>query len=587
MKFIPKKSQRQIVASIVASASLGSSVSYGIPSNSNQVSILSTLQAKARAESEVLKGVAIFSDSEVDQTIYVSPANKRRVGSLFQLTDAPNCNAYEASFRTTYVYPSNIDNISSEELKTYAQSPFSPYFDMKYGNYVRYQTILDRLANTLVEASETDLSDPTFSIKINNITALSNLFATFNETAAKTFKVAKLDTDTQSNKVVGKGNAAWTVWGNEEAELQNVVNALGSRNIDYRNLNVRRLPIFDIRSQISFSLERQPEQTLNPLGDLVDNTVPNPSPAPDTLPPESPVPLPSNSVPLPTIETGTFGGAPLNENLTDDATVSSALTAKDPQTGEDMAVKVKTNTPKNNGAGVISIPISQGALCAIPALRTALVSVPKYGPVQSSVQPLVFSDFTRRNTSLLAQTVALNYSYYLRTEPTKVSCTLDGAKFQSFLSTKKNSGFLFWRKKKSSETFTDIQKAGISCTVFESPGNGINVEDLRQKFSQEIAAEYLTQISGFSYKVDTSPAVLPTEHQRFFNDAGSAMKGLCGTNPYCQIGAIAIQNAPQLFGSTSAGRNVTVNRDFKFYRNYDYTGFTVEPSSSTIEIFFE
>jgi hypothetical protein len=87
-------------------------------------------------------GVTLYKDQKTDM-IYVTPATRKSEQGVFSpAADAGQCSGLQSLYSIAYMVPAG----DPSGWKAVAlEGPFSPFFDMNYGNYIRYATMRENL----------------------------------------------------------------------------------------------------------------------------------------------------------------------------------------------------------------------------------------------------------------------------------------------------------------------------------------------------------------------------------------------------------------------------------------------------------
>lgn len=607
---------------------------------------LKSMNASAIASDPVLSGSAIFSDHVARNQLYISPSSKKTQTGSYQITATPACEILSNQYAITYMVPRE----SAEEWNDIARKgPVSGYFDFSYGNYIRHQTIIMEMAQIIekietsksqhaseVEEYETAQAEYTFAldtqseaktqldsyslrlrsltdsvalistpegivllkdqiaavqaefneqrpilakaiaesnIKVNSarsrlasatgaykavipdesklmtrISVLNTLFETLQDSSKRVFTDNNLLLTTLETTGVGVASASFTIWGDEEARFRNV---LSQTNPDYM---VSRLPIYDVRlspvqsnSNSSSILSSDPKLTsaLNNRNSLA---------------------LVNNST------------APLSSGVADGLALFES---------SNKPVVPQISTLTGSGTGTYQTLVSRGAYCTGNSARHYRSVTPE-NPLAGdpSITLMKVGIYQPRESNLLAQSVALSYKYNVKNDPINISCEMDIKKFTSFTSSKKSSGFLFWRKNRSKEDRTLIQESGINCknenNSFGQEGNE-RAQALLDEMQREVAAEYILQYAK-SYEITTYKESEMPNPGAAAEKMGTAMQALCGPNVYCQVGSIILKNGNELFGSSSGASSGSDTITGTISRKYYEQSYTSLPGSAVIDL---
>ncbi|HXW52794.1 MAG TPA: hypothetical protein VEL47_01685, partial [Myxococcota bacterium] len=416
-----------------------------------------------------------------------------------------------------------------------------------------------RITPEYVEAKSVyDTAVPNIDILRTEIVSLVAIFETINSLSANNFAANERSLQAFETTTVGTATASYSIWSDEEARLRNVLSTYGRRESYFRNHSVARLPIHNIRLKKPQSISTQGSIS----GGLNGST---------------------------SISFASVGAKSDSLVVADGAqSTSYPIFTKDNQ-----FVTPEMKTLSGDGAGTYSNLVTRGALCtgnSQARYNWPVKTVFNSGGHQSTIEFKVYG-FKPRTSNVLAQSIALEYDYYVRSEPTGANCTLNINKFRSFVTDNGSSGFLFWRTSWSQAERQQIEQSGINCHILLSP-NGENpdykeqakqVEALRQAMMQEIAAEFILTYAK-QWDVSQRQGALPKNRDALVT-AGNALESLCGTNVYCALASIALKSGDELFGSHA---DRIKNRDYlsgTIRRSYDETSWTLSFGQAVIDLF--
>lgn len=396
----------------------------------------------------------------------------------------------------------------------------------------------------------------------NEVRSLTNIFNDLLETARKSHLLSTSLLENLENAGVGIASASYSVWGAEEAGVRRAISQFGSL-YGINGYSVVRLPIFDVRTTIAQPINLT--QSLAP-GDWVNQGATG------------------------TITQGgvTLGsaGAPVSTTIVE--------TSFD-RPGDQAPITYLTTTLQNDGNGIYGTIVTRGAYCQASRNATESIPIMKYRQagggnwaIRSDTLKVPKYEARASTSNVLYQPVTISYKYLVKTDPTSVSCKLDFNRFQEYISKTGSTGFLLSRKKWSKSEFNQAVNAGVDCEVDINPNGSANladeqkrIEELRQKFIQEMVAEFAIQF-GDGVKVQTVEATAPTSE--FFNEAGSATKALCGASIYCQVGSLLLKSADSLFGTKTGINADRVRFEGVFRRSYKEATYTTHYGTSQTEL---
>jgi|GEM_PF-2781157 len=389
-----------------------------------------------------------------------------------------------------------------------------------------------------------------------DIKSLSAIFEAINELSIKNFETNERALKAFESSTVGLASASYSIWGDEVARLQNIL-ASGKDHFHYFGYNVARLPIHNVRLKKPIISKTSGSLSGSFNGDISSK-----------------------------LETVGMS----NDGLM--VSDGSEISRYHVFTKNRQAVIPEVKTLSGDGAGTYQNLITRGALCTGHSEHRnswPVNTIFKSGDLEIENNFQVFS-YKPRSSSILAQSVALEYDFYARSDPTKVSCTLDVTKFNSFLANAGTSGFLFWRTSWSETERHRLDKSGLDCQVKLSP-SGENprhdeqsqyVESIRQAMMQEVAAEFILTYAK-SWEISQRQPAIPDPGRASYR-AGVALMTLCGANVYCAVGSIVLKAGNELFGS-NAGK--TKNQDYTsgiIHRSYEESSWTVSNGQAVIDL---
>lgn len=379
-----------------------------------------------------------------------------------------------------------------------------------------------------------------------NIENFSAHHFTLNEQALQAFE----------NTSIGLATASYSIWGEEEARIEQALASFKSRSSFFAGVSVVRLPIHNIRLKKPISTTLAAGISGNFNGDA-SLTVEQKGVAKDSL-------------------------ILSNQSKPSDHAIF---------TKNERLVKPEVKTLSGDGAGTYQNLVTRGAVCTGTSQRHSVkirTLTKEYdGEIEKNFEVPVYQD---RKTNVLAQSVALEYDFFVRSEPIGVNCSLDIQKFRSFVTTSGESGFLFWRESWSEDQRTRMEKSGISCELNLSPleenldyeEQRLHLESIKQAMMQEIAAEFLFTYAKSWQAVHRSIS-LPNPGKAA-NQAGVAVMSLCGANPYCVITAIVLKTGDELFGAHYDSVTTEDYLSGTIKRSYDETSWTTSSGQAIIDL---
>lgn len=612
----------------------------------NKQTLTSKLDASLLAVDPILSSAEVFADHLDSKTLYVSPASKKIQAGVFSLAATPACEILENQYALTYMVPP----VTQDKWIEYAlKGPVSGYFDFSVGIFLRNTTLIEELRSKVVNIESIREAHPKevaayeaalkevevkqdakddaqreydkYPQRIKDLTAAliaaasnSELLASYNREIEATREefvaqaprlVSEIDRSTQAlseaasrlveaegeykaavpdeteimnrievltklyeilqksakqafddnNKVlmtletsgIGTASANYSIWGDEATRLKEVASRSGA------DFNVYRLPIYDIhiapvqRSEAASTIS----SSISKLNDTLNN---------------------SNSFALVNASSTAIG----------DGTTTNASSFE----ANGQQVETSISTLNDAEPRTFQNLVTRGAYCTGSSKRNFVsATIPERNADNERIN-LQVGKFKSRMNPILAQSVALSYAYNLKNDPVDISCELDILKFSSWTSTKKSSGFLFWRKKKTNEERKMIQENGITCKNSMSDfgeANKDHAEEIMDKMTQEIGAEYILQYAK-SYEITRyKDAELPNPGASA-EKLGTAMQALCGGNIYCEVGSIVMKTGADLFGATTGSSSGSETITGKISRRYSEHSYTSLPGSAVIDL---
>lgn len=601
------------------------------------------LDGAAIANDPLLKGTAIFPDHDPsNKTLYVSPSSRKVQGGVFQIAATPACDILQESYMMTYMVPQPANEANWRKVAE--EGVYSPYFDSRYGNYIRHGKTIEELRVLLAKVedgrrkyptqvknyesakikletarSNYKLADEAFETIPNRIDELIKSYRTIKEPSAieatdkeidrlqkeydnnyanlverlrkaeqekadasiafadanseylavlpdevaQKARIDELQTAFESiNKLaqssytlssktlmelesagVGYATASYSIWGDEEARMRQVVQSNGS------SYGVARLPIYNVKLK---PLIGHADPNTSPLSGLASELAPGIN---------NGLTIALNGSPAGTTElaTGTAPGLPVFNDATGQPVVPL------------------TKTLEGSGAGTYRNLVTRGAFCTGDSKRSfySVGASRDDGESNSKKFEIPVYYYKNRTTNILAQSVALEYDYNLKNDPTNVECTMDISKYRSYHSSKGTSGFLLWRKKWSNEERASAASSGVTCEVDSSEvGDGSTdtspkserLENIRQALMAEVTAEFVLTYAK-SYELIT-PGQVEVADTSGLKNFGGAIQALCGLNIKCQVGAIVLKSADDLFGSARGSASGTDHVSGTITRRY-------------------
>jgi len=388
------------------------------------------------------------------------------------------------------------------------------------------------------------------------VKALSSIYSDLITTASSAFGSSNELLQSIENTPVGVAQGSYQIWGDEESALREAVSSNTNSFYSYflgGSTSVARLPIFDVRSTSAVVPERFQAAVVPP-------GMANVSAASSR-----------------TLGTGDVVGG-------DSAAVNTVTSSfRSGPSNNAPLIGFKTTTVSDGGSGVVGAVITRGALCQASTPSQRILDVSAYNRTYHMTVP----QFVPRQENVLYQSVAFNYKYQVRTDPTSVRCDLDADKLVSYVSSAGSDTFLLWSTHWSSEELDKAASYGLVCKVKNSGGDaGMSTDQLnamQQKMTMELVADFALQL-GDGVAVNTMMATAPASGGNAYAEMGEAAQSVCGINVYCQIGAIALKNLNKLVNFSSGSSNSTTHVTGHFYRDYSLENYTVLPGTAVTQV---
>lgn len=567
-----------------------------------------------------LEGIGtVYGDHDDKKTVYVKPGNVSVTGQYAQINGSPSCQSLHRLREITHRYPlvqnfqKALDNTRfyspafeanvgfaarnsdlllksiehKEEIQKYIQEHKEIYGPFKKtelilttakekldGIKVKIQQLQDDLVSSITMASEesersvirqnyrghfnayynerkTTQNEVDQAIKdhAQNLEAwapyadelawnetvymsIAKDFSTLKQLSAETFNLSKKSITALEQKVVGVSSVSYSLNINDKvAELNKRIQAKG---LDYHAVplnifNVKANAIIgksiegvhDSMSGINYKL-----QGLNISKDLYRSIVTD-----------------SNEVAY-----SPMGSTVLDEN----------------GKREDFQLLLTDFDQTDASSMAFEMPVTMGSFCGYPKGKEVTYQyTTNRGETFQRTLTRQSYEFPNQNAAVFVQDVGLNYSYFVKAEPIKGSCTMNINKVSNFT---RNSGsktsWSWFRKSKSSwdNTRHDISKnMGINCSVTTAP-QGFGPKDaknlktaMEMSLYQDIYSMFLLEYAK-EYKIapithsDTAPAA-----SQFFGRIGDGVMNLCGRNKMCQFTGVVLKSLDELVGRRHSG----------------------------------
>ncbi len=634
---------------ILAITGLTSSIATAMPSYNRETAI-SKIDSGLYANDSVLKTAQVFGDHLDNMRLYVSPSNKKVQTGVFGISATPACEILKNQYYLTYMVPSTahstwlvqarkgpfsgffdfslgnyirntdiIEEMRQKVAKIQSYRDQHPAIVAEYEaakkaaelkvtesdkaqrDYDRYPSQIKELTGFLIAAAgdaellaayKEQLTATRDEFKVqaprlikaiasaskalreaddrlaeaqgayneaipdekainDRITTLTGLFDTIQKSAKQVYDDNNKILLALESTAVGTASASYSIWGDESARLKQVVSGSG---LDF---NVYNLPIYDIRMN--------PVQSLN-----IPSSITSDDPTIASL---------NNAGSLALVNEAT---APIS-NGTD-----KNITSFENESGQLIETKIATLSEEGASRTFQNI-VTRGAFCtgnSERAFQDVAIAVPDEGHHTANYD-IEYATYSARKLPVLAQSVSISYKYNIKNEPVDVSCVLDTTKFTSWVSKKKTSGFLFWRKKKSSEDRQMLQENGLFCSAstntFGDDKTKERADQIIDEMTKEIAAEYILQYAK-SYEVVTYKESELPDPGKAAEKMGTAMQTLCSGNVYCEVGSIVLKTGAELFGSVSGSSSGSETITGKITRRYSEHAYTSLPATAVVDL---
>jgi hypothetical protein len=633
------------IISMSVTGLMGSSVAFSLPDLSK--SLPPAILTKTLQDPE-LQGAKVLGDHEKDNVFYIGPSTKKIQAGSFRFLDyAANCSALENVFKLTFTVP----KVDEEEFSRVArQGSYSPFFDSHFSNSIIYSDILRKLMDSIgseekLRQNRAELFSEYEAAKKEHELASASLLKTQAEIAETNTRVQNAANMLAMSRTIEERESAQKVYDQAVLDREAALPGLRDRfqkdlleesrvrpryveahgkvapylvNLQDIENRIRSLKnIYTDLDTISFNAFSRMESTLSkfrarPVGiatasySLWGNEVARFSKILEEsgMNDIQVLPLPIHDVSLDSTEVVT-------ETKTADAQGEGIATEhryRIVRTGEGERALADKKHPTENpvfkdekgqpirplvatynqkGAASVAFFVSQGTYC----MGQSKAKVKRFDPRDLNKKIVRFEaeEFKLRDSNRLSHSVALNYNYFVKAEPTSVSCKLSISQVNEYIRNAGNSGFLFWRKSWDDTERKLMKDNGLSCEVKESPNLVSEEEKIRwrnetiTRMSQEIMAEYTLQFAQKWDVIEKQPVKIP---EGSYASIGS-LSLLCGVNTYCQIANIVWKTGEVLFGGQAGS---TSNKDVlggTISRSYSESSYRSVPGSSSIELFVD
>lgn len=348
-------------------------------------------------------------------------------------------------------------------------------------------------------------------------------------------KIAKdardIETDivqTEGHKVVGLATASYNVFNGEVAELSNAISGRARYNVSPLDIFNIQLNSGITRDNPSTQLDNQPIRYANTI----------------KFPKETLMNAPSNA----------YYKLPIEK-----------------ADEENSALELLTTTPDSYRSGGYEMIVTKGARCGEYSKKVEMSTTFRDGNgIQRRFTVERRLHEPGENRGVLSVAIGLTYNYYAYPGPIEGECEMNIDKSNDYWRSKgKTTSTSFWSS--STHTWDDTKQTtkeemGLECTLTHKP-QGANPEEsarLAQQFERSLyddMFQMFVAIYAKEYKIESvDPELLP--QKKPFQDIGTGLAPICGSNIYCQIGAVVLKSMDELGGHRAQG---STSSEFNYY----------------------
>ncbi len=651
-----KMLQRPLSIFVLASFCASSGQAWALPTyNSQRNSALTAAQAYAIQNNPSLKGTSLFQDHLNPNVLYVSPSSKKTQSGVYgPINGAVNCPVFENQFALTYRLPPTAEfetKAAQGAYSPYFDLQYGNYY--RFGNlistlatkiasaellkekpeYAAYSIAQERLklkndqideiktslaaldqavstAATLLsianpdqvaaakevlqqavadrqarspaliaqkanlEAEKIPLQDAYFTAKqawqsydldltrlSESITQAENAMNVVDKVALEVFGRNEKTLQAFETKVVGLASASYSIWGEEASGMQSALAT--SSMFGGKSYSVRQLPIFDV--VLSSTVASNPHTAGNAGSGGSAATAPK-------------------TVLFKTLGSSLFKVLPGTSRLANEWQFR----------GKDGLPLRPVEVAPSASSGTFTSEINQGVYCMGSSNRGQPVRASTFLPI-GGIRQAYFVDsyaYHPRPNRVMAQSVALNYAYHVKSDPMRVSCRLDVQKTMDYTRNSGEWNFLWWGEKWDDTRRTGSSYNGVNCSTDENPtGSAPNPGDstarldaLRSKAINEISAEFLLNYAkSWRTEIVSAPQNIP-DQSKFFSGIGTGLESICGPNVYCKVTSVVLKSLDEIAGSRSGSTSHQENFTGVITRNYNEQSFRTVKGDAVVDV---
>jgi len=573
----------------------------------------------------------IIADSDA-KTLYVGPAPRKVVtGEFSPAADADHCEMLESLYAMTYRVPTEPQNQWADIAKA---GPVSPFFDMNFGNYeyfatliraaaaaanaeITYQTQHAREYAAYVKAKDLfdarELAVITIQEHLNALTAHVTSAATMLSVAqgADGVTAARDALREAQERLASEGVAL-------KSELREAIVSRETFRGPYIDAKAAWAPYMPKAMDLSKTL-RDLTTTLHTVDALAKEAF---ATAKETLMREEgrvvgfaavttslydtevqdvrafPSANGYSVVPLPVFDVAIGRSSDKFKAVSDGLGVSIVDYSNVDRGGRQgpgpltfaMSGRPMLNIlyfPKD-GLQTIHAPVSRGAYCMGTKGARAISHL---SSKQDGRQiPWLELAYRARTSPVFTDSVGMSYQYGVKAAPASVKCEL---KLESFSDFDRNAGQvtgLFYARAWDDTTHNAANDQGIKCEVKNLAGPG--TEDMNEKlaavekrYMQDIAAQFiLTYGRSWVVSAGDDSVVSAPVRAKALSEMGSSMTSLCGPNPYCKISGLVLKSLDEIFDTRSGSTSRHDNFHGSITRDYSLTTWAQVQGDATIDV---
>jgi hypothetical protein len=614
------------------------------------------IQAFAKKDAR-LEGANIYLEADTaSKTVYLTPASRKQQSGVLQSMGEPRCANIDQMYSLTY----NVPAVPPAQWAKFAREngPFSPFFDLMYGDAIRNGSLLQQIATRIGSAqaireqhaaeyqaylatkgtyddavqtrgriqAEMDAFDARidgllkrldlatepdsiaelraeiaeakedrkknlpplkreyakadvavddafkpyntakaawdrFAVDLatldHEVESLSKIVATMRKSYQDSFQLSRETLEAFEGSLVGYASAAYTIYGSEVTAGREALAGVGDTS-----WIVSPVPLFNVTlapERWSSPAILSPSPGTKAVGARVEGTVPGPAT--------------DGAV---NVGTGTEPAKPTFQDVYGNPLASVA----------GNPVQDRKVLP-NEAAGSYRAAVTRAAYCAGSSTtpnESFTVPLDIGTPNSSNEVTVSRPKLTQRTTNVLAQSVALSYSYYVDAEPINVRCDMNVSKFLDFAQNQGDIHILFWGNKWDDVTRKQTADSGISCKSKISPtADGQEAEqkafiqEQEDRAMREMAAEFIGLFAK-TWEVSSNDrsSLLAAERK-----PGAAMADALGDckkkilffevdDPACSYSKAVFKASDEVFGFREGSHKLKDSMQAHVYRDYSY-----------------